>query len=251
MPREHGQVLSIHLYTAALDDIDTAASRRRCEALLSPAERAKRDAFAFDRNRREYLFAHAMKRKALSKHAPTIPPEAWSFMVAEHGRPEVAGPPGITGLHFNLSHTDGFVACIVASRPCIGVDVEVIDREELTRDDAAQIFAAAELTAARSLTHGHRRRRLFEYWTLKEAYLKARGLGLSVALDSFWFLVNPPDPPAISFGAAFDDDAARWRFALRAPTERHQLAIAAGEATDILIVDEGSPLDPSSRGEPS
>ena len=68
--------------------------------------------------------AHALARLTLSRYAP-VPPEAWSFSLGEHGRPEIEGPSDAGRLRFNLSHTRGMVACAVVRELDIGVDVGV------------------------------------------------------------------------------------------------------------------------------
>jgi 4'-phosphopantetheinyl transferase len=68
--------------------------------------------------------------------------------------------------------------------------------------------------------------RFFDYWTLKESYIKARGLGLQLPLDQFSFHLGDDVPIRISFGPRIADDPARWQFDLRCLTPRHRLALA-------------------------
>src|SRR5262249_1633095 len=125
------------------------------------------------------------------------------------GRPELAAshPP----LRFNLSHTHGLVACVVARAAC-GVDVESLgtaDHDEL----APSVLAPTELADYRALPDTERRERLLEIWTLKESYLKGIGLGLSRPLDSVAFTDFGTEPRC-------NDPA--WRFRSARVTARHR-----------------------------
>jgi hypothetical protein len=84
--------IGVHLYAAMLDEIDDAESRSHCASLLSAEERARCDRFVFERNRREFLYAHALVRLALSSRAPQVAPDQWCFAVGTHGKPTIAGP---------------------------------------------------------------------------------------------------------------------------------------------------------------
>lgn len=222
----HPTPVRVHLYTALLDQMDDARALRCCEALLSPDERARQGQFVFERNRREFVYAHALVRLALSRHAPHIAPETWRFSVGRHGKPAVAGPTDAPALYFNLSHTRGLVACVVAAEPVLGVDVESMDRVGHTTEVAARFFASPEVESLSRLPVPAQRDWFFRFWTLKESYIKARGLGLALPLDQFWFLLQPEGPVGIGFGDGIIDTPSRWRFAERRPTPEHRLAVA-------------------------
>jgi 4'-phosphopantetheinyl transferase len=114
----------------------------------------------------------------------------------------------------------------------VGVDVEATDGPGSTTEIAEHFFAPPEIAELRLISARQRRERFFQYWTLKESYIKARGAGLTLPLDQFWFSLLPGRPIEIRFARGFDDDPGRWRFALRRPSPRHQLAIALGGASD-------------------
>jgi 4'-phosphopantetheinyl transferase len=210
---------------AALPDPDGAL------ALLDDEERAVHARFLVEPPRRLYLAAHALVRLTLSRYAE-VEPRAWRFARNAYGRPHVAGPMAGRGLHFNLSHTTGLVALAVAATEDVGIDVEntarTLDHDRL----APSVFAPAELAALRRIADPvARRTRFFVLWTLKEAYIKARGMGLSLPLDGFSFDLDGPEP-TIAFAASCPDDPARWRFRYDAPTPTHRLALAVPAATD-------------------
>jgi 4'-phosphopantetheinyl transferase len=232
---------------------DAGAERvARCAALLDAGERARLARFRAPADRARYLFAHALVRATLSRYAPETPPAAWRFHVGPHGRPEIAdelvrggaamGAALAPPLRFNLSHTAGLVACAVALGRDVGVDVEHTATPRFDAqaclEVAASSFAPSELAGLAGLPPEARRERFFAIWTLKEAYIKARGLGLALPLASFAFELGADGPdgaaPAIDlrFAPELEDDAARWHLARLQPTPAHALAVAARRAPD-------------------
>jgi 4'-phosphopantetheinyl transferase len=124
-----------------------------------------------------------------------------------------------------LSNTTGLVACAV-SRDCeIGIDVENLVRTVDTDDLAPSVFAPAELADFRRCEEQDRCNRFFSYWTLKESYIKARGIGLSIPLDAFWFELGGSSPLLYATDRC-PDIPERWRFYQYAPTDEHMMAVA-------------------------
>jgi 4'-phosphopantetheinyl transferase len=128
-------------------------------------------------------------------------------------------------LLFNLSNTPGLAVCLVSGAREGGVDVEDTERPGEKIEIADRFFAPSEVTALRALPKEAQRDRFFDYWTLKEAYIKARGMGLAIPLDQFAFDVAGPTI-RIWIDSRLSDDAGSWEFALSSPTSRHRLAVA-------------------------
>lgn len=196
------------LATAALVRDGTMA---RLERALAADERERLPAFRVDADRLAYAAAHGVVRHALSALAPGVPPEAWTFRTGPRGRPEVDGPAAHRGLRFNLSHTRGTVACVVADGVPCGIDVE-------RRDGAADVdllsrgvLTAVERRRLGGLDDAARRAEFFRYWTLKEAYAKARGDGVLLPLDRCEFDPSA-DPIRARFAPALADDEQAWWF---------------------------------------
>lgn len=193
--------------------------------LLSTDERARAERFVRPPDRDTYIVAHALVRRVLSAHGPTAP-AAWRFSTNAHGCPFVADDQaGTPRLEFNLSHTTGLVALAVTRGHRVGVDVERADRAVMD-GVAERHFAAAEVRDLRALPAHLQPRAFFEYWTLKEAYIKARGLGLAIPLGAFAFRLRPPAAPSIAFVDGFDDTPGRWQFWQAWPTGDHRLSLA-------------------------
>jgi 4'-phosphopantetheinyl transferase len=195
----------------------------RCTGLLDEGERARSERFRFERHRNRFLVSHALVRTTLSRYAP-VPPEAWRFREVGRGRPEVAAP-AVGALRFNLSHTDRLAACGVSHRADVGVDVEAALRVTRHLAVAERFFSAREAAELRELPEDRQVDRFLDYWTLKESYIKARGLGLALPLDGFSFVLDG-DRPRIEFEHDLDDSSDCWQFQLESPTPDHRLAVA-------------------------
>jgi 4'-phosphopantetheinyl transferase len=215
----------VHLWYVFSDQITDPNTLHSYHALLSPEEAARHRRFAFARNRQQFLVARALVRTTLSRYAG-VRPAAWAFVANGHGKPEVAAPAGFSHLRFNLSHTDGLVACAVAAGREVGVDVEDVGRRPVSDGLARYCLSAAELAHWEALPEGERHDAFFDYWTLKEAYIKARGVGLSLPLQDFSFLLRGEGPPAVAFAPGFGDDPDAWQFARFRPSGRHRAALA-------------------------
>jgi 4'-phosphopantetheinyl transferase len=155
-----------------------------------------------------------------------LPTATWRYVAGEFGKPALAADCSGSGLHFNIAHTRGLVACAIAHDE-VGVDVEASDR--MTDCDIAdRFFSPEEARLVRSSPPETRAHLFFRFWTLKEAFIKATGEGLTRPLDSFSFAF---DPVRIQFHPERQDilrhdDPAAWRFAeIRAARDR-PLAVA-------------------------
>ncbi len=151
--------------------------------LLDSEERARSRRFVHLHDRRLYVVAHALLRYALSVVAPAREPAAWRFTAEPRfGKPRVVQPP--CPLSFSLSHTPGLAACAVTLEAQLGIDVEPRDRTPPQTDG---ILSLGEQRQLAELHPEARSEAFFRRWTLKEAYAKALGLGLSLSFDRFGF----------------------------------------------------------------
>ena len=226
---------SVHVDLLLTDSAEALAKRAQYLPLLSPAEHERMARLVFERNRRRFLLTRALVRTMLSRYA-TVAPADWQFIANVYGRPEILDrPSGVPDLRFNISHTDGLIACAVTIGREVGVDVEHVGRR-LTRDVAARFFAPTEVAHLQSLPEDQQARVFFDYWTLKEAYIKARGFGLALPLGDFAFHLSAVDAPAITFEPTLPDDPATWQFLQDWPTPTHRLGLAIRRTGDDLPV---------------
>ena len=205
-------------------------------ALLDPGERVRHDRFKVDGARQEYLTGRALVRTVLSRHA-AIAPQDWRFEANRYGRPSLAPEQEALspGLVFNLSHTRGLVALAVGHDCDLGVDVEWIDRQSRLADLCTRYFAADETAYVRAAEGDELTERFFAFWTLGEAYIKARGMGLALPLDGFAYDITG-DQPTIRFEPTCPDDPARWRFLRRPIGDRHRLALAVSSPEEDIRI---------------
>ena len=226
---------AVHVDLLHTANAEALANLDAYRALLSEEEHARMARLVFDRDRRAFLLTRALVRTTLSRYA-AISPADWQFIANVHGRPEILDrPSGVPDLRFNISHTDGLIACAVTIGREVGVDIEHIGRH-LSHDVAGRHFAPGEVTDLKRLPEEDPRRVFFDYWTLKEAYIKARGFGLALPLGDFAFKLNPPNAPEISFEASLKDNPATWQFLQGWPTPQHRLGLAVRrEGNDLPV----------------
>ena len=158
---------------------------------LSPDERARADRFRFPRDADRFVAGRGILRDILGRYV-AVAPAALAFRYGPQGKPELETPAG-TGVGFNVSHAGGVLLVAVGLRRSIGIDVER-DRPGLDLELAARYFSPGELAVLRGLPDARRRRAFLDCWTRKEAYIKARGQGLSLPLDSFDVSLGPDEP---------------------------------------------------------
>lgn len=209
----------------------------RLRALLSEEERARADRFHFERDRLVYTAAHALCRGLLSA-ATGAPPRDWLFSIGSHGKPEVLIPDSAPRLRVNLSHTRGLAAVALVVEHDIGIDVEWLDRHPHVDDLAERMFAEQERKQLAAIPGARRTEAFLRFWTLKEAYVKAIGKGLSQPLDAFFFEL---DRPGIHFADPKADDPARWHFDQLRPGPDHMLALAVRHPAPARLAVEAGP----------
>jgi len=192
---------------------------------VSDDERARAGELRHEDHRRRYLVARAVLRQVLARYTG-LEARRLEFHLGEHGKPHLAAEVA-AGLDFNLSHSGQVVLLAVAWGRRVGVDVEWTGRQVGWERVARRFFAAAEREALLQLPPPQRRGAFFDCWTRKEAYLKARGRGLSAALGSFAVTLGPGAPAALAWAAEQAEGPERWRLEALAPLEGYVGAVCA------------------------
>lgn len=188
---------------------------------MSAEERARFERFRHEPDRLMFAMGRLMARTLVARELG-VEPGAWHWREGPHGRPEIDRPD--TDLHFNLSHSASLVACVIGRGQALGVDVEHLGRREPDKAIVPRYCSPSEAADIESRGAGWSERFL-TYWTLKEAYLKARGLGIAVPLSDVSFDLSGPEP-RIRFEGSLSGTDARWAFHLWRPTPEHVAAIA-------------------------
>lgn len=206
--------------TESLDEAALASDA----ALLDDEERARSRRFVNAHDSRDFVAAHGLLRRALSRQRP-IDPAVWQFESGAGGKPTLAAVHrGTPPLAFNLSHTRGLVACVVASAAQVGIDVESNDRGGDIEAIADRFFHPFESARLRDCPQTIRRSRFLELWTLKEAYLKGVGAGLSMSMQDCVFELDGAGDVRFSPASSVPDG---WQFAVYGVAgDRYRMAIA-------------------------
>lgn len=236
----------IHLWIANYDGISDEHLHAAYRDLLSDAEKTQEPRFYFARDRRRYLVTRALVRTVLSRYVPIVQPRQWNFSTNAYGRPQIANAEAQDAhLSFNLSHTHSLIVLGVTTGRELGVDVENFRAREVSLDVADRYFAPDEVVVLNAAPPNEQQYRFFEYWTFKESYIKARGMGLSLPLDKFSF--HYPDDRAVEIAIhpELADPSSRWQFWQFRPEPDYLVAIC-GERVDAqtprLIVRQAVPM---------
>lgn len=213
-----------HLWLVKSENVYSRRLLGSYQQLLDSSELKKFKKFRFPEDRKLYLISHALLRTTLSKYA-NVEPQDWRFGKGLYGKPEVIGPiPSPVG--FNLSHTAGLAVCATSGAATeIGVDIENNIRKSNIKEMRNYCLTALEIGALKKLNLQQQRNRFFDLWTLKEAYMKARGVGLGLGLLNLSFDLSK-DSIRVNFGENMDDIIEAWRFILLKPTANHHCAVA-------------------------
>ena len=198
----------VHVWRAALD-LD-APRIQDLQALLSPDERARAEQFRFPLHRQRFIAARGLLRTLLARYLKISPP-ALRFSYGPHGKPALADAAAVTGLRFNLAHSDGLALFAVVWNREVGVDLESLGRDRAHDQIAERFFSPNEAAALRALPVEARRKAFYDCWTRKEAYLKARGLGLSLPLDQFEVSLSSEEPVRLLATPEGPDETSYWQ----------------------------------------
>lgn len=197
---------------------------------LDTTELSRHDAIRVPAAQRRFAQSHTLLRWALTQYAPAGDPSSWGYEISERGRPELnqaslerLATAGMSDpIRFNLSHTTDFAAVLLCQGQDCGVDVETTTRATNLDRVGFRSFAAAEYEDFAALSGASQRQRFFEYWTLKESYIKAIGTGLATPLSRFAFAIHDQDA-TVAFAPELKDNPHQWAFGLHSPTSDVQL----------------------------
>ena len=201
----------IHLWCVEFSASPCNSLLDRYRGVLSPQELQNESRFHFAKDRLRYLLTRALTRTVLSRYT-ALAPERLSFTYNAFGKPTLS--PDVAGsgqLSFNISHTQSLIVLAVTHGGVLGVDVENIGSRNAPWEIADCCLSAEETSDVHALPPGIRNKRFFQHWTLKESYIKARGMGLSIPLDHFGF-VFASDSVTLKIYQQLNDAASNWKF---------------------------------------
>ena len=217
----------MHLWLCDYDEISDGKLHEAYRTLLNEGEKIQESRFHFERDRRRYLVTRVLIRTMLSRYE-AIEPKDWVFSLNAYGRPEIANAEvSHVPLSFNIAHTHSLIVLGVANGRVLGVDVENVRAREISIGIADRFFSPAEVAALAGLPPIQRRDRFFEYWTFKEAYIKARGMGLSIPLDKFSFQYSHEGTVQFAIDPQLLDNPECWQFWQFRPEPEYLVAVCA------------------------
>jgi len=176
---------------------------------LTADERARAERFYFRKDREHFIVARGLLRIILGRYLK-IDPGQLRFCYSAHGKPSLARGSGGDDLRFNLSHAVELALFAATRGREVGVDIERIRTDFADERVAEQFFSSREVTALRVLPGNMQPQAFFNCWTRKEAYIKARGEGLSLRLDQFEVSLAPGEHAALLSTSGDTQESFRW-----------------------------------------
>ena len=192
---------------------------------LAADERARAERYYFDRDREHFIVARGVLRAILGRTLNRAP-ESLSFCYGSHGKPALAGESDGATIRFNVSHSHGIALYAVTRGRELGVDLEHIRFDLEVAEIAERFFSRREIAMLRTLPTELQCQAFFHCWTRKEAYIKARGEGLSLPLDQFDVSLIPGEPAALLGTHPDPSEASRWSVQELFPAPGYAAALA-------------------------
>lgn len=193
---------AIHVWRASLDCESSVL--HYLESLLAQDEQSRAARFIFQRDRNRFVAARGILRTILGAYIQR-PAADLRFRYESEGKPALRLIEGEPSIRFNLSHSQDLAVYAVSNQREVGIDVEAI-RSNIAEDEiAGRVFSAPELAEFHSLPPELQNLGFFHCWTRKEAYIKARGSGMGIPLDSFEVSLTPGQPEVLR-----SVDSSRW-----------------------------------------
>lgn len=188
--------------------LDADAQRQaQLTRLLDKQERHRAERFRFEKHRRRFIVRRGFLRLILA-HYTGLAPDAICFTRDATGKPSIDSPASMHGLKFSASSSQALGVVALTYDRELGLDLEQVcpdgDHELMARE-----FSGHEAAALRRLEPESRTAAFFDLWTCKEAYLKGKGLGLSVPLDQFTIAIDSASP-RLTWSALDATDPDRW-----------------------------------------
>lgn len=191
--------------------LDLPISRvRSLEQTLTADEITRAEQFHFQKDRMHFIVARGLLRTILSRYLATNP-RTLRFCYSQYGKPTLARESGSdASLCFNVTHSLGVVLYAITRSRAIGIDLERIRLDVACESIAEHFFSPYEARILRTVPTDLRSEAFFRCWTRKEAYLKARGIGLSIALGQFDVSVLPGELAALLGTREKDQNISQW-----------------------------------------
>ncbi len=221
----------VHIWRASLNQ--PASDVQSLHQTLAPDEQSRAERCHFERDRQRFIVARGLLRAILSRYVHEHPSHL-RFCSSPYGKPALVTQPDREMLKFNLSHSSDLVLYAVTRGRSVGIDVERIRPLPDITGMAKRFFSLQEFAMFRALPKHLQLEVFFTCWTRKEAYIKARGEGLSLPLDQFDVSFIPGEPAVLLKTLEDPQEARRWSL--------HALPSAPGYEAALAIEGQGCHL---------
>ncbi len=198
---------AVHVWRGALNVEEPVLESLR--GTLTADERSRAGRFHFHKDRERFIVARGLLRAILGRYLDADPSQL-RFSYSPYGKPSLARESGGGDLCFNLTHAGGLALYAVTRGRDVGIDVERIRTDFANEQIAERFFSRQEVAVLRALSGNMQPQGFFNCWTRKEAYIKARGEGLSLPLDQFDVSLAPGEPVALLRTNGNPREASRW-----------------------------------------
>ncbi len=215
----------VHVWRASV--LQPLAAIQNWRSLLSEDEIARAERFYFEKDRRRFIVSHGLLRILLARYlnTPLISAGQLRFCQNEYGKPSLDLDRQDCGLNFNLSHSGELVLFAFTYVRQIGIDIEYMRPSLDYQSLVEHYFSPLENQMLQALPTSARLEAFYQCWTRKEAYIKARGKGLSLPLDIFDVSLRP-DEPAVLLNSREDPlETERWRLCALHPDPNYAAAL--------------------------
>lgn len=199
----------VHLWYLSPHEVNAKALISKYYSIVNDVELKKINRYLFEKDRHTCLLTRALIRFVLSCYSDKNP-SLWRFSQNDYGKPQIINS-SLISCKFNISHTSGLICLAITTDHEVGVDVETLDRKSIDMGIAKRFFSQVEFDVLKITPEKDQKNMFLKFWTLKEAYIKAKGMGLSIPLDSFYFTFSP-EAERIKFHSHGYDESEYWQF---------------------------------------
>lgn len=220
----------VHVWHVRADVLAERDAAMAIFPLLTPDEQDRMARYRHEADRNLFLLSRGLMRSVLASYLGCRARDV-QFAVSNFGKPILNGETA--GLQFNLTHSRGAAALAVTCGREVGIDIEQRERQIEFLALAERYFAAPETRHLQALPSDARGDAFFAIWTLKEAFVKGIGRGLSFPLDAFCFELD--ENRLIRFRPLADSVSPDWHFQQFDLGERHCGAVAVQTSSPVQV----------------
>lgn len=197
----------VHIWRVYIDTDDSIT--KKLQLLLSTDERSKAERFRFEKDSTKYIVTRGTLRTILGRYLDKKP-EDLKFSYNQYGKPALHSSDTNQSISFNVSHSHELALIAVTQNRDVGVDIEYVRTNLNYEEIAERFFSPTEKVVWRLLPTSVKQEAFFNCWTRKEAYIKAKGMGLSIPLNEFDVSFKPGEPAALLNTTWDEQEANRW-----------------------------------------